>query len=175
MSPHKHKQKGDWMRLQNGVCACNSSQQNTHTHTHNSCMNSHLLCGCRGEFLSLVVLSLQHHSSTHSVDHIKQGGGGVLTVALGGPRIYGTHVLMEQTQGREKRSPVQSHVALHHIHQHSALSSGALGPSLQTALACAKHQTASQSGQDKKAKASRFTFACSVLSFSCFECTLDII
>lgn len=64
-------------------------------------------------------------------------GGDAFAVARFGPRIYWTHMLMEQTGVRE-RSLVQSHVALHHIHQHSALSS------LQTTLASAKHQSASQ-------------------------------
>lgn len=51
-----------------------------------------------------------------------------------GPGIYSTHMLMEQTQGVRASSPGQSHVALHRIHQHSALSAREPGPSPQTCV-----------------------------------------
>lgn len=156
MSACKYKQLWDYMRFCRRECACNSSQQETTTllaayiHTH-----PHLLCGCCGEVLSLVVLPQQHHSSTHSAlmwDHIKQRGD-ILCSTVRAKALLNTYVDGTNTGVRE-RSSVQSHVALHHIHQHSALSWRALGPSLQTALACAKHQSASQSAQVRKANVS---------------------
>lgn len=120
-------------------CACISSQQQTHHWLHAVPQHPHNKCGCCGEVLSLVALPQQHHSSTHSAwmwDHIKRGGcircGTVRAKDLLNTYADGTNT------GVRERSLVQSHVALHHIHQHSALSS------LQTTLASAKHQSASQ-------------------------------
>jgi len=68
--------------------------------------------------------------------------------------------------GARERSPVQSHVALHHIHQPSALSAGVLGPGLKTAFVYVKHQSACQGEQARKADSPSPPLSFSVLSLS---------
>lgn len=151
-------------RLCRWECACNGSQQQTHywlhafTHTH-ICYVGVVVRSCPWWYYlssTTPVPTVHWCETTSSTGGGAAGGGGGGDIRCGAVRakaLLNTYVDGTNTGVRE-RSPVQSHVALHHIHQHSALSSRALGPSLQTALARAKHQSASQSAQVKEANVS---------------------
>lgn len=147
MSACKYKQLWDQMRVHcarvsadGSVRATVASNRHTtgfmHLHTH-----PHLLCGYCGEVLFSGGITsaapLQYPQCTGVTPH--QAWGDIRCGTLRSKALLNTYVDGTNTGVRE-RSPVQSHVALHHIHQHSALSSRALGPSLQTVLVCAKHQ-----------------------------------
>lgn len=71
---------------------------------------------------------LQYPQSAGVTPHeARRGGGDIQCGAARAKALLNTYVDGTNTRVRE-RSPVQSHVALHHIHQHSALSSRALPP-----------------------------------------------
>lgn len=158
MSACKYKQLWDYMRVR---CARGSAEGSvratvasnrllhhwlrTFTHTH--------IC-----YVGVVVRSCPwwHYLSSSTpvpTVHWCETTSSQGEIFLRAKALLNTYVDGTNTGVRE-RSSVQSHVALHHIHQHSALSSRALGPSLQTALTCAKHRSASQSAQVRKANVS---------------------
>lgn len=95
--------------LCSGVCrwewACNSSQQQTLCWLHCICTHPHLLCGC-----CIVVRFCPwwyYLRNTTPVPTVHWCGttsskGEIFHAAAQGPRLYWTHMLMEQTQGWEK-------------------------------------------------------------------------
>lgn len=117
-----------------------SVASNRHT---TGCMQSHNTHIC---YVGVVVRSCpwwHYLSSTtlvptaHGCETTSSRGGCIRCGTVRAKDLLNTYADGTNTGVRE-RSLVQSHVALHHIHQHSALSS------LQTTLASAKHQSASQ-------------------------------
>lgn len=127
-------------RLPRWECASSSSQQQTHhwlhavTHTH-ICYVGVVVRSCPWWYYlsSTTPVPTVHGCETTS----SEGGGDIRCGTVRAKDLLNTYADGTNTGVRE-RSLIQSHVALHHIHQHSALSG------LQTTVARAKHQSASQ-------------------------------